>query len=100
MLFPDRAGEPELVVCGDTVAARRDEAVAAFGFGDGDRRLAARRATHPDVDVVVVTAPNMLHVEIVEAAVRRRQARLLREAGRRHAGADRARPQRPPAPPA
>jgi predicted dehydrogenase len=67
MLFPDRAGEPELVVCSDTVESRRDEATSAFGFREttADWRGVCE---HPDVDVVVVTAPNMLHVEVVEAA--------------------------------
>ena len=67
MLFPDRAGEPDLVVCSDTVAARRDEAAAAFGYREvtDDWRSVCE---HPDVDVVVVTAPNMLHVDVVEAA--------------------------------
>ena len=31
-LFPDRAGEPELVICSETVAARREQASSAFGF--------------------------------------------------------------------
>jgi predicted dehydrogenase len=67
MLFPDRAGEPDLVVCSDTVAARCDQAIASFGFREatGDWRLVCE---HPAVDVVVVTAPNMLHVDVVEAA--------------------------------
>lgn len=66
-LFPERAGDPELVVCSDTVEARRDEARSAFGFREttADWR---RVCEHDDVDVVVVTAPNMLHVEVVEAA--------------------------------
>ena len=67
MLFPERAAEPDLVVCSDTVEARRYEAGSAFGFRettDDWRRV----CEHPDVDVVVVTAPNMLHVEVVEAA--------------------------------
>jgi predicted dehydrogenase len=66
-LFPERAGEPDLVACSDTVPARREEAVRAFGFRDA---VADWRAVcdHPGVDVVVITAPNMLHVEIVEAA--------------------------------
>jgi predicted dehydrogenase len=66
-LFPERAGEPDLVACSDTVPARRDEAVRAFGFRDA---VADWREVcdHPGVDVVVITAPNMLHVEIVEAA--------------------------------
>jgi predicted dehydrogenase len=67
MLFPERAGEPELVVCSDSVDARRDEALSAFGF----REVAAdwrRVCEHPDVNAVVVAAPNMLHVPVVEAA--------------------------------
>jgi predicted dehydrogenase len=67
MLFPERLADPELVVCSDTVAARREEAVGSFGFSEStaDWRAVVERA---DVDVVVVTAPNMFHVEIVEAA--------------------------------
>jgi predicted dehydrogenase len=67
MLFPERAGEPDLVICSDTVPARREEAVTAFGFSEAveDWRAVCE---HPAVDAVVVTAPNMLHVEIVEAA--------------------------------
>jgi predicted dehydrogenase len=66
-LYPARAAEPDLVVCSDTVDARREEARTSFGF----RETAAdwrRVCEHPDVDAVVVTAPNMLHVEVVEAA--------------------------------
>jgi predicted dehydrogenase len=67
MLFAERAGEPELVVCSDTIPERRETAVSAFGYREatGDWRAVCE---HRDVDVVVVTAPNMLHVEIVEAA--------------------------------
>jgi predicted dehydrogenase len=66
-LFPDRAANPELVVCSDVVDARRAEATAAFGYREAaaDWRAVCE---HPDVDAVVVTAPNMLHVEVVEAA--------------------------------
>jgi len=66
-LFPERSFEPDLVACSDTVAARTDDAVASFGFreGTGDWR---RVVEHPDVDVVVCTAPNALHLPIVEAA--------------------------------
>jgi predicted dehydrogenase len=66
-LFPERAADPQLVVCSDTVATRRDEAVRAFGFREAVADWQAV-CEHPDVDVVVITAPNMLHVEIVEAA--------------------------------
>lgn len=66
-LFPERNFDPKLVVCSDTVVERREEALTGFGFG---RATADWRevVVDPGVDVVVVTAPNMLHVEIVEAA--------------------------------
>jgi predicted dehydrogenase len=66
-LFPDRDFDAELVVCGDTLPERREEAVASFGFA---RAAAEWRAVveDPDVDVVFIAAPNMLHLELVEAA--------------------------------
>ena len=69
---------------------RIDDAVRSFGFarGTADWRQVL---DDPAVDVVVIAAPNMLHLELVEAAAAARQAHVLREAGRRHAGADRAR---------
>jgi predicted dehydrogenase len=67
MLFADRLADPELVVVGDSVASRRDDGLASFGFREAVADWSAV-VEHPDVDVVVVTAPNMLHVEIVEAA--------------------------------
>jgi len=65
--FGDRNYEPELVIVSDTVEERRDEAVRSFGF---ETAVAFWRTVveHDDVDVVFVTAPNMLHVEMVEAA--------------------------------
>lgn len=66
-LFPERSFQPELVVCADTEASRRDRAVQDFGFQraveDWHEAVAA-----PDVDAVWVTAPNMLHVPMIEAA--------------------------------
>ena len=67
MLFPDRTTEPELIVCSDTVAARRERAVAEFGYREATEDWRSV-CDHPDVDVVVCTAPNMLHLQIVEAA--------------------------------
>jgi len=66
-LFTEREFETELVVCGDTLAERRDDAVRSFGFA---RSAADWRAVveDPAVDVVFIAAPNMLHVELVEAA--------------------------------
>ena len=66
-LFPDRTYEPELVVCADPVAERRDWATSGFRFAaatDDWRRV----IDHPAVDVIVITAPNMLHVDIAVAA--------------------------------
>ena len=72
MHFPERGFEPELVVCADVMPACREEAVRAFGFQEvtadwGDV------VSHPGVDVVTITAPNTLHVEIVEAAAAARK---------------------------
>jgi predicted dehydrogenase len=66
-LFPERGFDPELVVCADTAPERIHDAVHSFGFarGTADWR---RVVEDPDVDVVVIAAPNMLHVELVEAA--------------------------------
>jgi predicted dehydrogenase len=66
-LFADREFDPELVVCSDTVPARVDEAVASFGFARGatDWRAVIE---DPAVEVVYIAAPNMLHLELIEAA--------------------------------
>jgi predicted dehydrogenase len=66
-LFPEREFDPELVVCSDTVPARLDEAVDSFGYrrGVADWR---RVIDDPDVDVVIITAPNAMHLELIEAA--------------------------------
>jgi predicted dehydrogenase len=65
-LFRERGFDAELVICGDTLGERRDEAVGSFGFA---RSTADWRAVidDPAVDVVVIAAPNMLHVELIEA---------------------------------
>jgi predicted dehydrogenase len=66
-LFPERSFDPELVVCADTVPARVDDAVRSFGFARGAADW--RQVLDDDaVDVVMIAAPNMLHVELVEAA--------------------------------
>ncbi len=68
MYFPHRTFDLVLVVCSDVVSARADEAVASFGFDASttDWRTVVDSA---DVDLVVVTAPNAMHIEIIEAAV-------------------------------
>ena len=66
-LFPERCFDTDLVVCGDPLAARRVEAVEGFGF----RQAVAdwrEVVAHRDVDVVYVTAPNMMHQEVATAA--------------------------------
>ncbi len=65
--FPQRSFDPRLVVCADPVAERRRQAVEDFGFerATDDWREAA---TAEDVDAVWVTAPNMLHLPMIEVA--------------------------------
>jgi predicted dehydrogenase len=67
MLFADRAYDPQLVACADPAPGVADEAVATFGFerGTADWRHVI---DDPAVDAVWIAAPNMLHVELVEAA--------------------------------
>lgn len=66
-LFPERRFDTELVVCGDNVPERRLQATDGFGFREAtdDWRVVV---AHPDVDVVYVTAPNMMHEEVAVAA--------------------------------
>jgi predicted dehydrogenase len=66
-LFAEREFDTELVVCGDTSPERIDDAVRSFGFGRGTADW-HEVVADPAVDVVFVAAPNMLHVELVEAA--------------------------------
>ena len=57
-LFDDRCYQPRLVACADNVAVRRDQAVGAFGFASATDDW--RQVVDDDqVDVVVITAPNM-----------------------------------------
>jgi predicted dehydrogenase len=66
-LFADRDFDPVLVACSDTVPALADEAVRSFGFA---RSSTDWRAVidDPDVEIVWIAAPNMLHLELVQAA--------------------------------
>ncbi len=66
-LFPERSFDPELVVCADTEADRRTRAVDDFGFQRAVEDW-QEAVNSPDVDAVWVTAPNMLHVPMIEAA--------------------------------
>ncbi len=62
-LFPDRNAEPALIICCDNVEARGVEAVRSFGFRESTTDPAVA-INHPDVDAVIVCAPNMLHEEL------------------------------------
>jgi predicted dehydrogenase len=66
-LFPDRDFDAELIACADTSPERIDDAVQSFGFGRGTADW-HEVVSDPAIDVVVIAAPNMLHVELVEAA--------------------------------
>jgi predicted dehydrogenase len=66
-LFADADYAVDLVVCADDVESRRTLAEGGFGFTDTtpDWRAAIDR---PDVDIVSICAPNMVHEEIATAA--------------------------------
>jgi predicted dehydrogenase len=66
-LFPEREFDPELVACADTAPARIDDALHSFGYARGTEDW-RRVIDDPGVDVVFVTAPNMFHVRMIEAA--------------------------------
>ena len=66
-LFEDRAYDVDLVICSDNVVSRRHAAVSAFGFREATEDWEPA-VEHPDVDVVVVCAPNMLHEPLATAA--------------------------------
>jgi len=67
MLWNERSYEPVLAVCADNMEDRREAAVNDFGFEEAvpDWRSIMDR---DDIDVVVCTAPNMLHEDICVAA--------------------------------
>jgi predicted dehydrogenase len=65
----DRAYDTELVICADNVPSRQVLAVDSFGFREACPDWQTVVA-HPDVDVVYVTAPNMMHEELAIAAAR------------------------------
>jgi predicted dehydrogenase len=66
-LFADREYDPVLAACSDPLPARVQEAVSSFGFrrGSPDWRAVI---DDPAVEAVYVSAPNMFHVELVQAA--------------------------------
>ena len=67
MLFPERTFDPRPVICADISQQRRTEAIEGVGFSSATADW-CEVVAHPDVDVVYVTAPNMLHEEVAVAA--------------------------------
>jgi predicted dehydrogenase len=66
-LFADRGYDPRLVACSDALPERVSQAVDSFSFARGS--VDWRRVVEdPEVDVVFIAAPNMLHGELVAAA--------------------------------
>lgn len=66
-IFPERTFDAELVIISDNVQARVDQAVEDFGFRTGTTNW-QEVMDHPDVDVVCICAPNMLHEPLAIAA--------------------------------
>jgi len=66
-LFEQRSFDTTLVACSDALPARLDQAIGSFGF---KRASAAWESVieDPDVEVVYIAAPNMVHVQLAEAA--------------------------------
>jgi predicted dehydrogenase len=67
--FDDSGLEPRLVICADDVEARAQKGQKLYGFEKYTTNWKDVIA-HPDVQVVSITAPNNLHVEIATAAAR------------------------------
>ncbi len=65
-LFAQRSYDPVLVAAADALPAPAQEAVDSFAFARGsvDWRSVVE---DPEVDVVFIAAPNMLHLELVQA---------------------------------
>jgi predicted dehydrogenase len=66
--FPDSDIHPRLVVCADEVEKRARAGPGLFSF---ERSTTDWRevVTDPEVEAVIITAPNNMHVEMVRAAV-------------------------------
>lgn len=65
-LFERRGFNTTLVACSDALPDRLDQAINSFGF---KRASAAWESVieDPDVEVVYIAAPNVVHVQLVEA---------------------------------
>ncbi len=65
--FPEGDVRPRLVICADNVDERVAQAKAVLGFEESTTDW-HKVIEHPDVEVVIITAPNNLHADIVSAA--------------------------------
>ena len=65
--FPECPLHPRLVICADDVEARSSAARVRFGF-EKQTTDWRRVIEDPDVEVVIIAAPNNLHLEIVRHA--------------------------------
>jgi predicted dehydrogenase len=65
--FYDSGIRPRLVICADEVEARARQAQEIHGFGEATTDW-RRVIEHPAVQVVNITSPNYLHLEMVRAA--------------------------------
>ena len=65
--FPDLALQPRLVICSDNVAERAESAKQALGFESSTTDW-REVINHPNVQIVSITTPNHLHVEISKVA--------------------------------
>jgi predicted dehydrogenase len=65
--FHESGIRPRLVICADDVAARASEARERLGFEESTTDW-KEVVSHPDVNVVSVTTPNYLHLEMIRAA--------------------------------
>lgn len=67
--FCDKGVSARLVICADEVEARAKRAQRRLGFEQATTDW-ARVVAHPEVDVVNITSPNYLHLEMATAAAK------------------------------
>jgi predicted dehydrogenase len=65
--FPEIDARPRLVICSDNVPERAQQARRMIGF-EASTSNWHEVINHPDVQVINITTPNNLHLEMVQAA--------------------------------
>lgn len=65
--FPEVPVQPELIACSDSLPDRAQATASRHGFAQAHTDWRAI-IDDPKIDIVDITAPNFLHLEIVEAA--------------------------------